>query len=57
LPKQNDLEGAQDQGGKHGGQAGIPKPPPRPIKTARDKDVPDRSSANASSAKTSYAKR
>lgn len=24
--KENDLEGAQDQGGKHGGQAGMPKP-------------------------------
>ena len=28
--KANDLEGVQDQGGKHGGQAGIPEPPPRP---------------------------
>jgi hypothetical protein len=26
MPKENDLEGAQDQGGKHGGQAGAPKP-------------------------------
>jgi hypothetical protein len=26
MPKENDLEGAQDQGGKHGGQAGIPRP-------------------------------
>jgi hypothetical protein len=25
MPKENDLEGAQDQGGKHGGQAGMPK--------------------------------
>jgi hypothetical protein len=25
MPKANDLEGAQDQGGKHGGQAGMPK--------------------------------
>jgi hypothetical protein len=23
MPKENDLEGPQDQGGKHGGQAGI----------------------------------
>jgi hypothetical protein len=30
MPKQNDLEGAQDQGGKHGGQKGVPKPEPRP---------------------------
>ena len=26
MPKENDLEGLQDQGGKHGGQAGMPKP-------------------------------
>lgn len=26
MPKENDLEGAQDQGGKHGGQKGMPKP-------------------------------
>ena len=31
MPKENDLEGTHDQGGKHGGQAGMPKwesPPP-----------------------------
>lgn len=26
MPKENDLEGPQDQGGKHGGQAGMPQP-------------------------------
>jgi hypothetical protein len=26
LPKENDLKGKQDQGGKRGGQAGMPKP-------------------------------
>jgi hypothetical protein len=26
MPKANDLEGRQDMGGKHGGQAGRPKP-------------------------------
>ena len=26
MPKENDLEGVQDQGGKHGGQKGMPKP-------------------------------
>jgi hypothetical protein len=26
MPKENDLEGCQDMGGKHGGQAGMPKP-------------------------------
>lgn len=30
MPRENDLEGAQDQGGKHGGQKGMPKPEPRP---------------------------
>jgi len=30
MPKENDLEGIQDQGGKHGGQKGMPKPEPRP---------------------------
>jgi hypothetical protein len=28
MPKVNDLEGQQDQGGKHGGQAGMPKHSP-----------------------------
>jgi hypothetical protein len=39
LSKENDLEGHQDQGGKHGGQAGMPKPIPRPKTTERDEDV------------------
>jgi hypothetical protein len=39
LPKENDLEGQQDQGGKHGGQAGMPKSPEPPRKTDRDEDV------------------
>jgi hypothetical protein len=30
MPRENDLEGAQDQGGKHGGQKGMPKPPKPP---------------------------
>jgi hypothetical protein len=30
MPKENDLEGAQDQGGKHGGQAGMPHPQQAP---------------------------
>lgn len=30
MPKENDLEGQQDQGGKHGGQAGVPKPEQSP---------------------------
>jgi len=39
MPKENDLEGIQDQGGKHGGQAGMPKSPPRPAKSEHDPDV------------------
>ncbi len=39
MPKENDLEGIQDRGGKHGGQAGMPKSPPRPSTTDEDKDV------------------
>ena len=30
MPKANDFEGKQDQGGKHGGQKGMPKPAERP---------------------------
>ncbi len=30
MPKENDLEGQQDQGGKHGGQRGTPRPEPPP---------------------------
>ena len=30
MPKENDLEDAQDQSGKHGGQQGMLKPEPRP---------------------------
>lgn len=26
MPKENELEGHQDMGGQHGGQAGTPKP-------------------------------
>jgi hypothetical protein len=40
MPKENDLEGAQDQGGKHGGQKGMPKPVPKPEPSnAKDADV------------------
>jgi len=34
MPKENDLEGQQDMGGKHGGQKGMPRPEPDP----RDKE-------------------
>jgi hypothetical protein len=39
MPRENDLEGDQDMGGKHGGQAGQPKLPPRPREGPRDEDV------------------
>lgn len=51
MPKENDLEGSQDQGGKHGGQAGMPKPIPRPRTTERDKDVLRKGDSGAVSSK------
>lgn len=39
MPRDNDLEGPQDMGGKHGGQAGQPKSPPRPRSGPRDEDA------------------
>jgi hypothetical protein len=38
MPKENDLEGEQDRGGKHGGQKGMPKPEPKPPHGA-DQDI------------------
>ncbi len=46
MAKANDLEGRQDMGGKHGGQAGQPKPPPRPKSTERDEDVVHKGTKN-----------
>jgi hypothetical protein len=46
MPKENDLEGTQDQGSKHGGQAGLPKPPTQPSDTKRDKDAPKQRSSD-----------
>jgi hypothetical protein len=53
MPKENDLEGQQDQGGKHGGQKGqkgMPKPEPRPghmppqkVRRKDDGDKPEKS--------------
>jgi hypothetical protein len=41
MPKENDPEGKQDQGGKHGGQAGMPKPVAAPPGTeGNDHDPP-----------------
>lgn len=38
MPRENDLEGKPDMGGKHGGQSGQPKPP-RPREGGQDEDV------------------
>jgi hypothetical protein len=38
MPKENDLEGVQDEGGKHGGQKGMPKPEPKPANSS-DPDI------------------
>jgi hypothetical protein len=37
MPKENDLEGPQDQGGKHGGQQGMPKAADKPRQGTRTK--------------------
>ena len=39
MPKENDLEGTQDMGGKHGGQKGFPKLPEPPKTSDRDEGV------------------
>jgi hypothetical protein len=39
MPKENDLEGPQDQGGKHGGQKGMPRSEPAP---AQKTEIPGR---------------
>jgi len=39
MSRENDLEGQPDMGGKHGGQKGQPKSPPRPQEGERDEDV------------------
>ena len=46
MPKENDLEGAQDQGGKHGGQAGMPRPqqPPKEVREGRRKSEGEKKS-------------
>jgi hypothetical protein len=46
MSDKNDLEGKQDMGGKHGGQAGQPKPPPRPESSERDEDVVHKDTKN-----------
>jgi len=48
FAKENDLEGRQDMGGKHGGQAGVPKPPQRPRPTPHDDDLIEKRPPDAS---------
>jgi hypothetical protein len=44
MPKENDLEGQQDQGGKHGGQKDMPRPEPLPDSWPGPKtEIPGRS--------------
>ena len=57
MPKENDLEGIQDQGGKHGGQAGMPKPTQRPRTTNKDDDVLQNENAQAASDKAAKQRR
>jgi hypothetical protein len=45
MPKENDLVGPEDQGGKHGEQAGMPRPAERPsdegiVRDERGKEQP-----------------
>jgi hypothetical protein len=50
MPKDNDLEGRQDMGGKHGGQAGVPESQPIPNDTsARDQVAPAQQKSSKSS--------
>jgi hypothetical protein len=50
MSDKNDLEGKQDMGGKHGGQAGRPQPLQRPKSspksTERDEDVVHKDTEN-----------
>jgi len=46
MPRENRLEGAQDQGGKHGGQKGMPKPEPRPEPRPATRPDPGRGHAS-----------
>jgi hypothetical protein len=55
MAKANDLEGRQDMGGKHGGQAGMPEPEDRSgaqqgiVKDERGQEQPaDKARANKS---------
>jgi hypothetical protein len=47
MPKENDLEGPQDEGGKHGGQKGMPKPERPPNRDGkRDGDEAPKAKSN-----------
>ena len=41
MPRENDLEGVQDQGGKHGGQKGMPTSEPKHKPKSKPPHGPD----------------
>ena len=49
MPKENDLEGLQDQSGKYGGQAGMPKPEQSSLDKNQDKREPPYAKDNCQS--------
>jgi hypothetical protein len=52
MPKEIDLEGAQDQGGKHGGQAGMPHPQqaPKEVREGQHKSESEKKSVRTGAA-------
>ena len=44
--EENDLAGAQDMGGRHGGQKGMPKPLPTPDEQRRQSSPTGQTSGN-----------
>ncbi|WP_177243339.1 hypothetical protein [Bradyrhizobium sp. Gha] len=56
MSRENDLEGKPDMGGKHGGQSGQPKPPPRPREGPGDEDVVAKRRAGATDRKVAPTK-
>ena len=56
MPRENDLEGVQDQGGKHGGQKHMPKPEPRSARSEpRPGQAPDQGIVRDERARSSRA--
>jgi len=56
MPRENDLEGVQDQGGKNGGQKHMPKPEPRSARSEpRPGQAPDQGIVRDERARSSRA--